>query len=67
MASTTTNETLEGWVAVGSPDDCIRNLTEFIEAGATTITLRLAGFDQQAQFNRVTSVVIPALAGTSPA
>lgn len=52
---------LERWVAVGSPDDCIAQLQAFIDAGATTITLRLAGYDQARQFERVTNEVLPAL------
>jgi alkanesulfonate monooxygenase SsuD/methylene tetrahydromethanopterin reductase-like flavin-dependent oxidoreductase (luciferase family) len=53
---------LELWVALGSPAECIANLRSYIEAGATTITLRLTGYDQAAQFKRVTEEVIPALA-----
>lgn len=51
---------LERWVAVGSPDDCIEQLQAFIDAGATTITLRMAGYDQARQFERVTNEVLPA-------
>lgn len=54
-------EFLEMWVALGSPAQCIENLRRFIDAGATTITLRLAGYDQKRQFKRVTEEVLPAL------
>jgi alkanesulfonate monooxygenase SsuD/methylene tetrahydromethanopterin reductase-like flavin-dependent oxidoreductase (luciferase family) len=53
---------LERWVTLGTPADCIASLREFIDAGATTITLRLTGYDQAAQFKRVTEEVLPALA-----
>jgi alkanesulfonate monooxygenase SsuD/methylene tetrahydromethanopterin reductase-like flavin-dependent oxidoreductase (luciferase family) len=52
---------LENWVAFGSPQECIDNLKAFIDAGATTITLRLTSYDQQAQFKRVTGEVLAAL------
>ena len=58
-----TREYIERWVALGSPAECIANLRSFIEAGATTITLRLTGYDQEAQFKRVTEEVLPALMG----
>ena len=53
---------LENWVALGSPAECVENLRRFVEAGATTITLRLTGYDQERQFRRVTDEVLPALA-----
>ena len=52
---------LERWVAGGSPQQCIEALTAFIAAGATTITLRLTGYDQRRQFDRVTREVLPVL------
>ena len=51
---------LENWVAFGSPGDCIERLRSFIDAGATTITLRLVGYDQSRQFERVTNEVLAA-------
>lgn len=51
---------LENWVAFGSPQTCIERLRAFIGAGATTITLRMTGYDQQRQFKRVTEEVLPA-------
>jgi alkanesulfonate monooxygenase SsuD/methylene tetrahydromethanopterin reductase-like flavin-dependent oxidoreductase (luciferase family) len=53
---------LENWVAFGSPQDCIERLRSFIDAGATTITLRLVGYDQSRQFERVTNEVLAAFA-----
>lgn len=58
-------EYLERWVAFGSPEECIQQLQAFIDAGATTITLRLTGFDQQRQFDRVTNEVLPAVASVA--
>jgi alkanesulfonate monooxygenase SsuD/methylene tetrahydromethanopterin reductase-like flavin-dependent oxidoreductase (luciferase family) len=55
-------ELLERWVAYGSPEDCVERIRSFVEAGATTITLRLTSYDQRAQFERVTREVLPALA-----
>jgi len=54
-------EFLERWCALGSPKECIANLRSFIDAGATTITLRLTGYDQKHQFKRVTEEVLPSL------
>lgn len=54
---------LERWVAVGSPERCIDRIREFVEAGATTITLRLVGYEEAKQFRRVTKQVLPALVG----
>ena len=54
---------LDRWAAVGDPERCAARIRRFVEAGATTITLRLAGRDEAAQFRRVTEEVLPALAG----
>lgn len=51
---------IQNWVAFGSPQECIAQLQAFVDAGATTITLRLAGYDQEHQFYRVTREVLPA-------
>ena len=52
---------VEMWVAMGSPQQCIDRLQAFIDAGATTITLRLTGYDQKHQFERVTNEVVARL------
>ena len=54
---------LDRWVAVGGAARCADLIREFVDAGATTITLRLVGYDEAAQFRRVTDEVLPALAG----
>jgi len=53
-------EYLENWVALGSPLRCIDKLQSFIDAGATTITLRLTSYSQDDQFKRVTDEVLSA-------
>lgn len=53
-------EFLENWVALGSPQRCIDKLQSFIDAGATTITLRLTSYGQDNQFKRVTDEVLSA-------
>ena len=55
-----TRERLENWVALGSPQRCIDKLQAFIDAGATTIILRLTSYSQGSQFARVTNEVLAA-------
>jgi alkanesulfonate monooxygenase SsuD/methylene tetrahydromethanopterin reductase-like flavin-dependent oxidoreductase (luciferase family) len=55
-----TRARLENWVALGSPQQCIDKLQAFIQAGATTITLRLTSYSQDYQFERVTNEVLSA-------
>jgi len=52
---------LERWVAIGDPSECVRRIKEFADAGATTITLRIAAYDEARHFRRVTEEVLPAL------
>jgi alkanesulfonate monooxygenase SsuD/methylene tetrahydromethanopterin reductase-like flavin-dependent oxidoreductase (luciferase family) len=51
---------LKLWVAAGSPAQCVQSLQGYVEAGATTILLRVAGYDQERQFKRVTEEILPA-------
>lgn len=53
---------VERWTALGPPEHCARQIQEFIDAGATTITLRLTSRDEASQFRRVTDDVLPLLA-----
>jgi alkanesulfonate monooxygenase SsuD/methylene tetrahydromethanopterin reductase-like flavin-dependent oxidoreductase (luciferase family) len=55
-------DALMAWVAMGSPKECIETLRTYADAGATTITLRLTGYDQRAQFKRVSDEVLSAFA-----
>lgn len=52
---------VEMLVALGSPQQCIERLQAFIDAGATTIALRLTSYDQKRQFERVTTEVVAKL------
>ena len=52
---------LDRWVAIGDPQECISRIRQYVDAGATTITLRLVGYDEARQFRRVTDEVLPAL------
>jgi alkanesulfonate monooxygenase SsuD/methylene tetrahydromethanopterin reductase-like flavin-dependent oxidoreductase (luciferase family) len=49
------------WTATGSVERCVEQIRPYVEAGATTITLRLTGPDQRGQYERVTSEVLPAM------
>ncbi len=60
--TTYTDEALDLWVAMGTPEQCIADIQNYIDAGATTITLRLVGYDQQAMYDRVVNEVLPAFA-----
>lgn len=53
-------EALELWVAAGSPAQCTESLRRYVDAGATTIMLRVTGYDQERQFKRMTEEVLPA-------
>src|SRR6516164_7051121 len=48
------------WVAAGSPAQCVQSLQRYVDAGATTILLRVTGYDQKRQFKRVTEEILPA-------
>ncbi|MDE2988008.1 MAG: LLM class flavin-dependent oxidoreductase [Chloroflexota bacterium] len=54
------DEMLGLWVAMGTPNQCIADIQSYIDAGATTITLRLVGYDQQSAYDRVVNEVLPA-------
>jgi alkanesulfonate monooxygenase SsuD/methylene tetrahydromethanopterin reductase-like flavin-dependent oxidoreductase (luciferase family) len=59
--TTRDRERLKRWVAHGPPEECVEQIQAFIEVGATTVTLRMAAYDQNGQFERVTREVLPAL------
>jgi alkanesulfonate monooxygenase SsuD/methylene tetrahydromethanopterin reductase-like flavin-dependent oxidoreductase (luciferase family) len=48
------------WVAAGSPTQCVESIQRYVEAGATTILLRVTGYDQKRQFKRVTEEILAA-------
>ena len=55
-----TRDFINSWVAMGSPEECVESIRAYADAGATTITLRLTGYDQKKQFKRVTEEVLSA-------
>jgi alkanesulfonate monooxygenase SsuD/methylene tetrahydromethanopterin reductase-like flavin-dependent oxidoreductase (luciferase family) len=50
-----------GWTATGSPGQCIEHLRVYKELGFDEITLRMTGWDQFGQLERVMREVLPAL------
>ncbi len=46
-------------MALGSPDQCIRQLQAFVDAGATDILLHIPSWEQKAQFRRLVEEVLP--------
>ena len=53
-------EQLDTWVAMGSPEECISSIQQFIDAGASIITLRFTGRNQSEQLKRFISDIYPA-------
>lgn len=49
------------WLAIGDPARCAEEIAGFVDAGVTTVTLRLVGHDEKTQFERVTHEVLPGL------
>jgi alkanesulfonate monooxygenase SsuD/methylene tetrahydromethanopterin reductase-like flavin-dependent oxidoreductase (luciferase family) len=63
-----TRDTLERWVALGSPEEVARRLREFADAGVGTLTIRFPSWDQRGQLRAFLRDVAPALgAGASGA
>lgn len=56
-----TRETLERWVAMGSPAEAVRRLREFADAGVDTLTIRFPSWDQRGQLRAFLREVAPAL------
>jgi alkanesulfonate monooxygenase SsuD/methylene tetrahydromethanopterin reductase-like flavin-dependent oxidoreductase (luciferase family) len=50
-----------GWTATGSPDECVEHLRVYKELGFDEVTLRMTGWDQFGQLERVTREVLPRL------
>lgn len=50
---------VEGWVACGTPAQCVQQLQTFVEAGATDILLRFPSWDQEGQYKRCVEEVLP--------
>lgn len=52
-------QTLEMWVASGKRSECIKRIEEFIEAGATTISLRPTTFRQKEMVQKIAKEILP--------
>ena len=50
---------VEGWTATGSVDDCVRHLLTYKRIGFDEVTLRISGWDQFGQLERVMHEVLP--------
>jgi alkanesulfonate monooxygenase SsuD/methylene tetrahydromethanopterin reductase-like flavin-dependent oxidoreductase (luciferase family) len=54
---------VEAWTAAGTPEQCAANLRELAADGAKAITLRITGWDQKGQYERLVKEVLPLLDG----
>jgi alkanesulfonate monooxygenase SsuD/methylene tetrahydromethanopterin reductase-like flavin-dependent oxidoreductase (luciferase family) len=52
---------VKSWTAAGSVDQCIEHLRVFEAMGFHEVTLRIAGWDQLGQLERVMREVVPRL------
>jgi alkanesulfonate monooxygenase SsuD/methylene tetrahydromethanopterin reductase-like flavin-dependent oxidoreductase (luciferase family) len=52
---------VDGWTATGSPDECVEHLRVYKEMGFDEVTLRMTGWDQFGQLERVVREVLPRL------
>ena len=54
-------EKIRLWVAAGPADRCAAKIRAYVEAGATTVSLRLPSYDQHSQVRRFVDEVLPLL------
>jgi alkanesulfonate monooxygenase SsuD/methylene tetrahydromethanopterin reductase-like flavin-dependent oxidoreductase (luciferase family) len=54
---------VESWTAAGSPDECVKHLLAYKEMGFGEVTLRITGWDQFGQLERVMREVLPYVVG----
>jgi alkanesulfonate monooxygenase SsuD/methylene tetrahydromethanopterin reductase-like flavin-dependent oxidoreductase (luciferase family) len=52
-------ETIDGWVATGSPEECAERLRLMRDVGFDEVTLRVSGWDQFGQLKRLMEEVLP--------
>ena len=52
---------VDSWTATGSPEECAAHLRVFQEMGFDEVTLRVAGWDQFGQLDRLITEVLPLL------
>lgn len=50
------------WCSYGPAEQAVEDIRQFIDAGATTVLLRICSGDQTTQFQRISEEVLPALA-----
>jgi len=54
-----TPDMVESWTAAGTPQQCVAHLRELAREGAQAITLRITGWDQKGQYQRMVNEVLP--------
>lgn len=54
-----TPEIIDGWVTLGSPEECIQKLRRYAAAGVQEITMRCTAWDQVGQLKRCITEVLP--------
>jgi alkanesulfonate monooxygenase SsuD/methylene tetrahydromethanopterin reductase-like flavin-dependent oxidoreductase (luciferase family) len=52
---------IDGWTATGSPAECVEHLRVYKNMGFDEVTLRMTGWDQLGQLERVMREVLPCL------
>ena len=52
---------VRSWCALGPPERCVEHLLALRHLGFTEVTLRITSWDQEAQFERLVTEVLPAL------
>ena len=52
-------EMVANWTAAGTPDEVVAHLRALVADGAKSITLRVTGWDQRGQYQRMTEEVLP--------
>ena len=50
---------VESWTAAGTPDQCVEHLRALRRDGARAITLRITGWQQEEQYERLVNEVLP--------
>ena len=58
-----TPQMVESWTAAGPPAECVEHLRALKRDGARTITLRITGWQQEAQYERLVNEVLPRVDG----
>lgn len=52
---------MASWTAAGTPDECVQHLRTYQEMGIDEVTVRITGWDQLSQLDRVINEVVPQL------